>query len=856
MKTIFKTSLAVLAAIAFFQSISVQAFDDVFDQHINGEAIDFLQADNVVQGYEDGTFKPENRINRAEFVKIIVASQVDTPTGANCFNDVKAEWFAPYICTAKKLGYISGYPDGSFRPGDYINFAEASKIISESLKVEPDAEGTNGEWFAGYVNALAEKKAIPSTVSFFDKDVSRGEMSEIIWRLETDKTDKVSQDYKSITEAFPALQSCDALKEKFDVYQSFDYGYPLMMRSDMVFEETSLDSVMTEGAAAPSMAMKAGGSVESVVADDFSSTNIQVEGVDEADIIKNDGKYIYLVKGDTVRIVEAFPPSVMKQVSELTFGDEDFTPRELYVNGDQLVVIGSQYPNYGLMKRMIYPRPWRGNETKVYTLDISDHSKPVQTRVVSFDGDYNTSRRIGNDLYMVMNSTPNVWLLDEIKSGEDLLPQMKDGTKASEPMVGCSDIRYFPGAIRPNYLVVASIPLASPTSKIDRDVFIGSSENVYASSNNLYVAANEVNYDYYTDWDWRTDTAHTLVYQFALKDGQAEFSHRGRVPGTILNQFSMDEYNQHFRVATTTNSWGSDTPSSNNLYVLDDAMNTVGKIEEIAPGERIYSTRFLGDRLYMVTFEQVDPLFVIDLSDAENPVILGKLKIPGFSDYLHPYDATHIIGFGKDTEVNKYGNVLAKGFKMALFDVSDVANPVQQFAEYIGDRGTDSELLRNHKALLFDKEKELLAFPIQINELVSPEALECNQYRYDTCPALCQTRCIPTSCTEDENGKAICTEDCGGLGSCTAPSYERYTTTFSGALVYTLNLKDGFTERGRLTHYDDQDILKMGDYWPYDYKKTIQRILYIGDYLYSVSQDMIKTNTLKTVEDVSSLTLE
>ena len=678
-------------------------------------------------------------------------------------------------------------------------------------------------------------------------------MAEVIWRLKTNTTDKVSQDYESITQELPAIKSCSALKEKFNVYQSFSYRY-----YDVDMEEGLMLMGEGEGEAVPMMEKAETGAA----ADEFSTTNIQVTGVDEADIIKNDGQYIYMVKGDTVRILEAYPPFNMQEVSNLDFGEEEFRPSEMFVNENQLIVIGRSWKSYypvplnGVESLIYPPYPYHGSKTKVFILDISDRSNPVEERVVAFDGDYHTSRRIQDNLYLVLNERPHYWRMEDVEKGEDLLPHMKDGNKDAEPMVGCVDIRYFPGRIHPNYLIVTSIPLDDPNGEIDREVFLGSSDNVYASRTHLYVATNEVNYDHYTDWDWRRDRTHTLVFKFALEDGKINFIDRGRVPGRILNQFSMDAHIDHFRIATTIDSWITDAPSSNNVYVLDKEMATVGKIEDIAPGERIFSTRFLGDRLYMVTFRRVDPLFVIDLSNPVNPRILGKLKIPGFSDYLHPYDKNHIIGFGKETEETKEGLVLMKGFKMALFDVSDVENPIQKFAEYIGDRGTDSELLRNHKALLFDKEKELLAFPINITEKVSYEELGCEKYRYSDCPSLCYKRCIPSSCTEDDEGRAVCTDDCEGLGSCTAPSYDRYTTTFSGAVVYTLNETDGFNSRGRITHYDEEDILKMGDYWPYSYEKNIQRIIYIGDYLYTISQGKIKASDIDDTDEVNAILLQ
>ncbi|MBI5412245.1 beta-propeller domain-containing protein [Candidatus Peregrinibacteria bacterium] len=828
-------------------------FSDVTTVHMNRDAIEYLKENKIVEGYTDGSYKPENRINRAEFIKIIVASQVKNASGSNCFSDVKREWFASYVCTAQKMGIIEGYPDGSFRPGEYINFAEASKIISKALKIKEDVVNTNKEWFAGYVKGLEDVKAIPSTIDFFDKNITRGEMAEIIWRLKARRTDKVSQTYTSITSLLPMIASCDALKEKFDNYQTYYRGYNrYMIEGDVMIQKS--EAMPPRPTEAPAMSSAKSGTSSGQSAADYSATNVQVTGVDEADIIKNDGEFIYMIKGGTVKVVKAYPPKSMKVVYTLDFEKADYTPQEMYVNGDQLVVIGQTWDAYPLGNgRMI--RPYQGSMTKVFIFDITDRSQIKATREVAYEGSYNTSRRIDNRLYLVLNDTPQVWIWSEVKKGEHLIPYFQDGTKDAAPMAGCADIRYFPGYALPNYMIVSSIPLDNPNGIIDREVFLGGSDNVYASQTNLFVATNKVNYGSYTDWDWKRDRASTLLFKFNLKpNGRVDFASRGEVPGTILNQFSMDQDKGYFRIATTIHdNWP--LPPANNVFALNAGMITIGSLENIASGESIYSTRFLGDRLYMVTFEQIDPLFVIDLKNPKAPKILGELKIPGFSNYLHPYDETHLIGFGKDTMITEWGGVRPSGFRMGLFDVSDVANPKLQSVVTLGDEGTDSELLQNHKALLFSQENGLLAFPIQIVEKVSSEALECNKYLYDTCPtSFCQQRCIPTSCRLDDQGRSICTSDCNGLGSCIAPEYDQYRTSFLGAIVYSIDPENGFKELGRVTHLtsDEAKQSELGTTYNY-WNKRIQRVITIGEYLYSISQEMIKANELKTVKDVNSL---
>ncbi len=797
-----KLSLFLLSLLFIVPQVNADNFSDVYNQHLNDEAIEYLENEKIIEGYEDGTYKPDNRINRAEFTKIVIEalysdSEINACTTSN-FPDVPVgEWFAKYVCKAVQEGVIGGYPDGTFNPAGFINFAEASKIVASAEGVTGSSAGTNNEWFAPYVKGLEAKSAIPSTVGFFDEQITRGEMAEVIWRLEADKTDEISATYEEITDPFPSIASCEALEEKLTAYQYRPYYRTISLPEG----EISFAAEQTDGATVRSAVQK------SISAEDFSQTNIQVEGVDEADIIKNDGEFIYLIKGDEVRIVKAYPGTKMKEVAVIDFDSDGFFPSQMYVTDDRLVAIGGA-PHYyydGPVSAFTTPPYYQGSQSKVFVYDISDRSNPKQIREVTFDGDYKTSRRIGDYVYLVLNAQPNVWDYNGIKTGKDFLPEFKDGDKKAEDMVGCTGVRYFPGYRIPQYLITASIDISGSDTGIERNVFLGSSDNIYSSSTDLYVAGTMRSYDYFTDWDWARDRAKTNIFRFALDKGNIDFKARGTVPGTILNQFSMDEYDEYFRIATTTgNLWSDVNPSSNNVFVFNKDMEQVGKLTDIAPGEKIYSTRFLGKRLYMVTFRQVDPLFVFDLGDPRRPVILGKLKIPGFSEYLHPFDENNILGFGKETVEGK-DFTLIDGMKIALFDVSDVKNPKQKFVEVIGDRGTSSELLYNHKALLFDKEKELLAFPIQIQE-----------------------------------------ED---------PDLGYSTTTFSGAIVYNINAEDGFEERGRISHYTDEDILSFGDYWPYDNEKTIQRILYIGEYLYTVAQGGIKANLLKNLKDIDFVEL-
>jgi uncharacterized secreted protein with C-terminal beta-propeller domain len=226
-------------------------------------------------------------------------------------------------------------------------------------------------------------------------------------------------------------------------------------------------------------------------------------------------------------------------------------------------------------------------------------------------------------------------------------------------------------------------------------ILMGTAHDIFVSPNNIYITYTNSWYVPLVDGDenW---TEKTAIHKIAIANGEIEYKSQGEVPGCVLNQFSMDEYQGYFRIATTTG-WSD----QNHVYILDGDLNIAGKLEGLAPGERIYSARFMGGRAYLVTFRQVDPLFVLDLSDPRDPKVLGKLKIPGYSDYLHPYDETHIIGVGRET-----------GVKIALFDVSDPENPREISKYEVGNWSIDSYALDDHGAFLFSRSKNLLVMPI------------------------------------------------------------------------------------------------------------------------------------------------
>ena len=594
----------------------------------------------------------------------------------------------------------------------------------------------------------------------------------------------------------------------------------------------------------------------------YSGTNVQVEGVDEADIIKTDGKYIYYVNMNSVLIVDAYPADAMKVVNKITFNEESFYPYEIYSDSKYLIIIGNTYYYYPmpyidmgegeasegsegvseeeeekkLETSRVMPRFHSRDTVKVLIYDISTPENATLVREFETEGYYVSSRKIGSEFYLISNKYVYLYGAEETEEAT-ILPWYRDGSKDEEFMaVDYDDIRYFPGGKDSSYLIITGLDLDNINTDLNVQAFLGSGQTIYASEKNLYVTHSTWEYPVLTDEAVDNDSTvssdapdrmimpfdpaktTTVIYRFTLNNGNAVFAAKGEVPGTLLNQFSMDEHNGHFRVATTTGeAWRDDEfTSRNNLFILNSSLVITGKIEDIAPGERIYSVRFMGDKGYMVTFKTVDPLFVLDLKDPANPSILGELKIPGYSDYLHPYDENHIIGFGMDTIeaqiTDEKGNVFGTtvyqmGMKIALFDVSDVNDPKEKFSMSIGDRGTYSELLYNHKALVYSKEMNLMAFPVNVVRAPAGKPLEYG------------------------------------------------TLTFQGMQLYRIDPDNGFTLLAQFSHLTEQE-LKDAYTRGYDYMKTVERGLYIDDVFYTVSKGYITANSLETFAQIGTLKLQ
>lgn len=446
---------------------------------------------------------------------------------------------------------------------------------------------------------------------------------------------------------------------------------------------------------------------------DYSRTNTQVDNVDEADIVKTDGKYIYYIAQNKVYIVNS---ENLKQESTIAIESdkERIYPSEIYINKNKLIVL----VNSNIVKTMqtdvastdeTYIDRVSGNVepmSRAIVYDVSDKENPKQIREVALDGYYVNSRMIGDNLYFI--SSKNVWYYGGIKD-DDILPLARDTAVSKEKQrIDCTKIAYFEGTKNNSFTMVAGFNTEKNEPAIT-ETFYGASEEIYASENNIYITSVDYSYNAFIE----REIYKTTIYKFNLEEAKIKLQCKTEMEGNINNQFSIDEYDGNLRVATTL---GSGDKTENRLYIYDKDLNEIGKIDNMANGEEIYSVRFIGKVGYIVTFKEIDPLFVIDLSDPTKPEIKGELKIPGYSSYLHPYDETHIIGIGHNTKTNQYGGTQNTTMKMSMFDVSDLENPKEMFSVDIGNKYAYSEITSNHKALFYNKAKNLIGFPVTITD--------------------------------------------------------------------------------------------------------------------------------------------
>ncbi len=541
-----------------------------------------------------------------------------------------------------------------------------------------------------------------------------------------------------------------------------------------------------------------------------SETNAQVAGVDELDTVKSDGTYLYTVRNNTVAIVLAYPVVDAKQVARISVNG---SIQGIFIDGTRLVVISQHFQYYpvpyyttggpavaGGVSTIAVPGYSYDQTSSMWIFDVSNHSNPVLTTTVIANGTLTGARLIGNYVYMI--STQPIECLGPVPLPENIV---NGNTLTMLPsQIYHSDIADYAQSFTTVIGADISQPNPAPTAKT---FLIGTSSNIYVSLNQIYL----------TQPIW-SQTEQTTIHRISIDGSSINYEATGTVPGHVLNQFSMDEYDGYFRIATseygyarilalqtTTTTTSTVSQQQTDLYVLDRSLQTVGSLEGLSPGEAFYAARFMGDRAYLVTYQRMDPLFVIGLQDPFRPKVIGQLNITGVSDYLQPYDETHLIGLGKSsTNVTWENAALFQGLKFSFFDVSDPNHPIDTSNFLAGDRGSDSPALTDHRAVLFDQSPNLLVVPVEI-----AQAQQNSTYPWAYNPPVWQ-----------------------------------------GAYVFNVTAQNGLVFRGGITHLPNGELPSY-----YNSNLFVKRSLYIGAVLYTVSNSMVKMNSLVDLSEIGSISL-
>ena len=602
--------------------------------------------------------------------------------------------------------------------------------------------------------------------------------------------------------------------------QWLEYGF------DTYYAEGGMDGGGSTGGDTGGDVQNASPTSSAATSPNYSETNVQVEGVDEADLVKTDGKRLFTLSGQDLVIVKSWPVAEAAELGRVTMRGY---PHAMYLRGDTVVVLayGSLYDFLSAEQQQAaqeesgYDWVWRGG-TLVTTIDVSDGAKPSITEEMLYDGSLQSSRRIGDRLFLVqqgwatvagLNYWPDIvsYTADasEINAAADKLIDANEAAIAKmkltdwvpsryaltgvadltaarpQPLSDCTSI--YQSAVHTGLGTLTAVTVNLSTGDATGSTVLGSWGDVYASQDALYVGST----NYSMLWWWGSveePEVTTDIHKFAFDGpGQtARYVASGRVNGTTVNQFAMDEYNGHFRIATTEGGWWGGDESESSVTVFEQSgarLKPVGHVGGLGKGERIYSVRFVGDRGYVVTFRQVDPLYVLDLSDPSRPAVTGELKIPGYSSYMHPMGDGHLLTVGRDG--TDEGQVL--GVSLRIFDVTDPRDPQEthKFDLTSGAWSGWSDAEYDHHAFTFYAAKGLLTIPVESWE--------------DT---------------------------------------EDYYSQFKSELrLLKIDAKTGISELGAISHDTlSQSAPQDNCYWADAYRKTVRRGVFVDDYVYSVSE--------------------
>lgn len=456
-----------------------------------------------------------------------------------------------------------------------------------------------------------------------------------------------------------------------------------------LFEGGAVTEDSAESAAGvPDMAVEKSLTAETTEAD-YSTTNVRQEGVDEADVVKTDGRYLYVLRNDNHKISIVDTENGLEETYCIDMDAEQLVQELYFLPAEKKLIVITLCSVYGeeIKGDSVYAGArmvWDPSITQVITYDVSDAKNPKEIGKVEQTGNYSSSRLSDNHVY----------LFTSYCTGGDL---NKDEPELYIPSVDAKLLEaediYLPNTKNGSmYEVITSIDVNAPDKAKE-------SKAIFTNGGQLYVSNNHIYY-YETSWAYTNKKEETTIRKIAYDNGKLTALAQETIDGYINDSFSIDEYEGNLRVIVTVG-------DTNSVYVLDKDLEVIGKIEGLAEEERVYSARFMGETAYFVTFYETDPLFTVDFSNPKDPKIIGKLKIPGFSDYLHFYGEDKLLGIGMDVDEE---TMVTSGVKLTMFDISDKTD-VKEEATYIMENVYSTDVSYDYKAALIDVPKNIICFP-------------------------------------------------------------------------------------------------------------------------------------------------
>ena len=625
------------------------------------------------------------------------------------------------------------------------------------------------------------------------------------------------------------LGSCDDVRERIRAQAIADMEERLEAARQSVLEDAAGDGI-------PSPSPPSGGGGGSQAPSQSSGTNNQVAGVDEADFVKNEDGYLYIANAGKLRIIDAWPADQTHVVSEIAIEGE---VRKLFLYGGRAVVYSSLGAASQFDRECTYGYGCDflgdGRPTKVTVVDVRALAAPRIVREIRLSGALIAARRVGAGVHTIVadharpvadlaywpqgldtcsNDLMKTYAFEALRrknielierSEIDLFLPTAADSAAGELGGRCDQFYGADLGDGAALTSVLSLDLPDPSAPVDPTDPASSADPaarghasftsivsrpgaVYGAEDALYMAVPRAR--------GRDSAEASAIHKFAITAGPigTEYRGTGRVKGHVLNQFAMDQYNGVLRVASTTGHVPEEDVHSTltTLRALPaGGLETVGVVDNLAPGEDIRAVRFAGARGFVVTFKKTDPLYVFDLDPPEAPRVLSELKIPGFSTYMHMLDDTHLLSIGYDAE-DQGSFAWFSGVLLQIFDISNPTAPTLAHRQVIGTRGTSSEALTNHLAFTYFAPRQALALPMTLCEGGQP------------------------------------------------PSYGQMT--FSGLLVFHAAAADGFAELGRVTHPPAADV-SCSNWWT-DASSQVRRSVFMDDFVYSISGTTLKVNAL------------